>query len=238
MWNHEVEKHIGTKQKCTECDFSNHFSSKIRKHFKLIHLKIPRRLYSRSCDECDFKTEMVKGWDSLKHHKESVHEGIVYTCKICPNYKTNNHVTFRHHNNNCHSKKERKVCTEDDCSYQTSSSRELARHKGTIHEGIIRHRCDTCNKGFLERRSLVNHTVQHTGTFPFNCDMCKKGFMTRWVEFFTLPVNCNEHIWLCFAFFLLQGYFSRTHLPADGQETFVVYGSADLYNLLVFDGTS
>ena len=134
VWAHEVEKHKGTKQNCTECDFSNHYASKIRKHFKIVHLKIPRRLYSRSCDECDFKTEMVKGWDSLKHHKESVHEGIVYTCKICPNYKTNNHVTFRHHNNSCHSKKERKVCTEDDCSYQTSSSHELARHKGTIHE--------------------------------------------------------------------------------------------------------
>ena len=105
---HEIEKHKGTKQNCTECDFSNYFSSKIRKHFKLVHLRIPRRKSARSCDECDFKTEMVIGWDSLKHHKESVHEGIVYTCKICPNYTTTNRETFRGHNDKRHSKKREK----------------------------------------------------------------------------------------------------------------------------------
>ena len=133
-------------------------------------------MYTRSCDECDFQTEMVIGWDSLKHHKESVHEGIVYTCKICPNYNTTNGENFRRHNKNRHSKKERKVYTEDKCSYQTSSN---VRHKEVVHEGILHHRCDfmNCSYGTSRKRELKNHMVQHTGTYPFYCDACKKGFV-------------------------------------------------------------
>ena len=184
---HELQNHRGTKQKCTECDYSNYLSSKIRKHYKQVHLKIPRQSFPHSCDECDFKTEMVNGSTTLKHHKESVHEGIVFICNICPNYRTNKRKTFQQHNlchnANSHSKKEGNVrlCAEDKCSYKTNKNHRMIKHKEAKHEGIVHHRCDfmNCSYGTSWKENLNKHMVQHTGVYPFNCATCKKGFMRR-----------------------------------------------------------
>ena len=185
---HELQKHRGTKQKCTECDYSNYCSSKIRKHYKQVHLKIPRRSFPQSCDECDFKTEMVNGPTTLKHHKESVPEGIVFICNICPNYRTNNRKYLKQHNKtqhnvNSHSTKEWNVlfCAEDKCSYRTDINHRMIRYKEAKHEGITHHRCDfmNCSYGTSWKQDLNKHIVQHTGIYPFNCTTCKKGFMRR-----------------------------------------------------------
>ena len=69
---------------------------------------------------------------SLKHHKESVHEGIVHVCNICPNYRTTFRKTFKVHNDTIHSQKEGNACTEGGCSFRTSIKGRMIKHNEII----------------------------------------------------------------------------------------------------------
>ena len=116
------------------------------------------------CDECDFKTDLVDSVAALKHHKESVHEGIVYICNICPNYRTTNRKSFKTHNDTIHSQKEGNVCTEGKCSFRTNIKGRMLRHNEIKHEGIIRHRCDfmNCSYGTRLKKDFEKHILTHT----------------------------------------------------------------------------
>ena len=111
---HELQEHIGIKQKCTECTYSHYFSTKVITHFTLVHLKFPKKsiMFTRVCDECNFKT---KRQDHLKHHKESVHDGIIYSCDSCT-FQTNRKGNLGRHDNENHLEI-RLPCDEDQFMY-------------------------------------------------------------------------------------------------------------------------
>lgn len=77
-----------------------------------------------------------------------------------------------------HSKNARKhVCTT--CGKTFTHPSNLYNHK-RIHTGELNHVCDFegCDKKFLTRKQLVNHTKrQHTDERPHHCQICPKQFV-------------------------------------------------------------
>ena len=104
MYRHKRTKHSNIKQKCTKCDYAHIYPTKVKSHYKQVHLGIARakkdmcrkntckffstknctdlKHYLFSCHLCDFSS---KKNDNLKYHVQRVHEGILssYSCDQC-----------------------------------------------------------------------------------------------------------------------------------------------------------
>ena len=192
MFYHKKQKHTDLKQKCTDCDYSNYLPSKIKKHYKQVHLGIKRvqsrfhlkcrrelcefvgtsnclELQSHSrfiCEKCQLS---FKRNDTLKFHNEKVHLGLIFKCESCDSYSTGRksslarHIRFKHSGE----KEQRKPrpCKEEGCSFVGTTGKILRRHIETKHEGVVRFRCHVmnCNFGSSSSKDLNRHSKTHGG---------------------------------------------------------------------------
>jgi uncharacterized Zn-finger protein len=62
------------------------------------------------------------------------------------------------------------VC--DICGHVSKYAKDLKKHKKSVHEKILDHKCTECGKRFSNRGNLNQHLVLHTGLTPFQCDLC------------------------------------------------------------------
>ena len=140
MYKHNRIKHSDIKHKCTECNFSHAFPTKVRTHHKQVHLGVPRNrmkeichkkvckdfgkldckeiLHFRLfCDQCDFST---KRNDELKIHTRRVHEGLIesFSCNQC-DFITNLKSSLKKHISGKHieeSERKRYKCDYEGCT--------------------------------------------------------------------------------------------------------------------------
>ena len=205
MYSHVRVKHSDLKIKCTECKFSHTFPTKVKAHYKQVHLgvKRPHRRYICRkktcqkfdttictnlefhsllfCDKCDFTSG--RG-DDFKFHTESVHDGIVYKCEYCTSYTVkrkgtlNEHILHKHSIRNGKEFKKLFTCTDEDCKFETQYGNSLKKHIEAKHEGIVRYKCDfmNCDYRTNESKSLREHSFFHNGGTPHKCDRCDKMF--------------------------------------------------------------
>ena len=205
MYSHVRVKHSDLKIKCTECKFSHPFPTKVKAHYKQVHLgvKRPHRRYICRkktcqkfdttictnlefhsllfCDKCDFTSG--RG-DDFKFHTESVHDGIVYKCEYCSSYTAKRKGTLNEHILHKHSIRDGKEfkqlfsCNNAECKFETQYGNTLKKHIELKHEGIVRYKCDfmNCNYGTNESKCLKEHSFLHNGVTPHRCDSCDKMF--------------------------------------------------------------
>lgn len=62
--------------------------------------------------------------------------------------------------------------TCDICGHVSKYSKDLKKHKKSVHEKILDHACKFCGKKFSNRGNLNQHEVIHTGITPFQCHVC------------------------------------------------------------------
>ena len=48
-----------------------------------------------------------------------------------------------------------------------------------VHTGGKPHKCDHCDKAFVDRSTLGKHMLLHTGERPYTCQVCGKSFTQR-----------------------------------------------------------
>ena len=61
--------------KCEECDQMFHIPYKLK-----FHATVHRGERPLKCDKCDFRCAYK---NTLKQHKATIHEGVMYSCKVC-----------------------------------------------------------------------------------------------------------------------------------------------------------
>ena len=192
MYRHKREKHSGIKLNCTDCKYSSIYPNKVKTHYNHVHMGVKRgrgleklkcrresceltgttncsELVSHSfffCEQCHLT---FKRSDTLKFHKDKIHEGLVFNCEHCDTYSTarkdtlEKHIRYIHLDENSKQSRKPRLCTEEGCTYTTDLNGELKRHIETKHEGIVRFKCHVmnCSFGSSAKKDLRRHSRTH-----------------------------------------------------------------------------
>ena len=162
------------KQKCSQCDKTYHYQSKLKQHFNQVHLKIGRKNafsgYKIMCrfQSCpDFKTTNCKeieaharflceycpfssrSRNAREGHVQFEHEGVVFKCDLCTECSVKTKRALDRHMKSKHPSPEqtatRLFCEENECTYTTCVDFYLKRHIKERHSGEIMYKCDVMN---------------------------------------------------------------------------------------------
>ena len=129
--------HDGIVYRCDLCsDFYTNSKKKLNYHKRCVHN--PKHF---SCEEegCSFTS---KRKEDLKMHSEVKHEGIIYRCDDCPDYKTNSKKKLNYHKRHA------------------ASCNSLKGNKFT-HSMKYPHHCNMCGKGYDRPFKLRKHMLTH-----------------------------------------------------------------------------
>ena len=77
------------------------------------------------------------------------------------------------------------------CLKEFSQSTHLLTHERQLHSEKERERfiCSICNKGFITKPGLMDHTVSHSDKEPYPCEFCPKSFKLKR----HLKYHCDYH---------------------------------------------
>ncbi|KAG7298560.1 hypothetical protein JYU34_018199 [Plutella xylostella] len=182
--------------KCTVCLKSFMNSQSLTKHER-VHLTGPF--------ECNVCHKEYSAYNSLMSHKRRHKKDPLFKCNMCnirfatiakrvkhlelehgvteKRYKCeycdmafrhseerHRHITAKHH-------RQEYRCPV--CDFRSTQSGVRA-HLANIHgEGEKKHRCDTCDKTFWRRQTLVLHCKSHFNERSFKCKLCSKSFVQK-----------------------------------------------------------
>ena len=116
MYKHNRIAHSDIKHKCADCNYSHTYPTRVRTHYRQVHLGVPRgrmkqvcrkdickdvgksdckesQHFLLSCDQCDYSTDRN---DNFKTHTRIVHEGLVESCDQC-DYTANSTSSLKRH---------------------------------------------------------------------------------------------------------------------------------------------
>ena len=68
------------------------------------------------------------------------------------------------------------MCAQVDCQCSYVSKSGLKRHMDRMHNKLYRHRCETCERGFMDRSRYYDHVAAHTGVKRHTCSICEMKF--------------------------------------------------------------
>ena len=202
MYKHKRRAHSDIKHKCADCNYSHTYPTRVRTHYRQVHLGVPRgrmkqvcrkdickdvgksdckelKHFLLSCGQCNYSTNRN---DSLKTHTRTVHEGLVESCDQC-DYTTNLKSSLKRHISRKHieeTMQKRYTCDYEGCTYKTLYKYDLKNHIETKHEGIVRFRCEfmNCNFGANDPKSLREHTEIHNEK-AYKCHLCDTKFARK-----------------------------------------------------------
>ena len=193
LYVHKRQNHMKhLKQKCTECENTYSYLSKLKQHFNQVHQRIRRKqnnLYKVICrkqicpdfqtkgckqiedhslfvcDQCPFSSRRK---DMTQSHVQFVHEGVIFKCDQCTICTVKTRGALERHVLLKHPGPEQKanplLCTEIECTFISFIDRDMKRHVQEKHEGLIRYRCDimNCNFGTYHKKTLSYHTKSYS----------------------------------------------------------------------------
>ena len=138
------------------------------------------------CEDCDFSTNYPS---HLRHHEQSVHNGVVrYFCPLCE-YKSffrntvDYHIGSKHRGQNarimllecylCQRGEAHEECLKSEsrkatkrfkcetCEFKSNSRQSLKNHVSAIHEKIHRYSCSLCDKKSYFKHHIKSHQFSH-----------------------------------------------------------------------------
>ena len=179
LMHHVMSVHDGVRpHKCDFCEKAFLKEKSLQNHTKIFHTDQK----DHSCHLCEKKFALER---SLKIHIKEVHSGNVYICELCSSTFTTTtglkyHVKISHEG--C--KVDMVICTECGKSIRKQS---IKRHMRTVHEGIRDYKCDSCEKSYTEKITLLRHKQNvHEGKKNYTCDSCGMCF--------TVATSLKRHV--------------------------------------------
>ena len=179
---HREKIHEGKTYSCPQCGrVFNQRCNKLR-HMLTVHKN------GEQWHSCQYCTCKFKSTQALKNHVSKRHEERSYTCQNCI-FVTKEKAEMVQHKkthavnecNKCGRKFKRpwslKIHVEavhegkkakcEICSFETSSTSHLRKHKIKMHDQIGSFVCYICNEGFATEQNLDKHKKRH------KCDLCE-----------------------------------------------------------------
>ncbi|XP_040912963.1 zinc finger protein 142 isoform X2 [Toxotes jaculatrix] len=153
------------KFKCKRCDFSAVRVATVERHLSTCQKKFRKREEKEADDKCDNESakekedmeaeynERSKFKISLTRHVLHVHEKKKKFGVSKPKHLHCQHCTF--------------TCKQERC---------MAQHVALKHKGVRPHRCQYCPFATTRRYRLEEHESLHTGIGRHKCDTCDKTF--------------------------------------------------------------
>ena len=128
--------------------------------------------HSDSDQKCaDFTSLAHPNLDGCRH----MHDNSKYTCRYCGSeFKDRNQML--HHVKTMHDGTQF-ACRQCQRSYVSISG--LNEHVKKMHNKLTRYRCETCERGFMNRCLYYDHVAAHTGVKRHTCSICEMKFMNK-----------------------------------------------------------
>ena len=163
LQRHKDNMHSGVVLECDMCSSQYHSPSALGTHIRMVHGDLEYIL----CDFCPFKS---KNKNSLKKHKDSVHDKKQLSCKSCEFTSTQNSTILTHtktvHQNIFFS------C--DQCKVKYPKKSTLQHHMEVKHGNGDMYQCDECPKRVNHKYTLQVHKTNHHTSLALNKQKCAK----------------------------------------------------------------
>ncbi|XP_026670810.1 zinc finger protein 888-like [Ceratina calcarata] len=162
---HSIQLH-----RCPECELYLRNQHNLKRHFNRMHKDLDRL----TCKEC--KKVFPKKYQLQRHMTE---HSTSYTCKMC-NKTFTNIRKFNRHKKSHEPGDKQYPCPVLGCTEVLGKWLFLQAHIKTQH--VNDHRCKDCDKVFLSRNHLRNHSIIHVKDRPrLSCpyDKCPRVYMTQ-----------------------------------------------------------
>ncbi|KPJ17566.1 Myoneurin [Papilio machaon] len=164
----EFKKHLESHtdvHKCTECNMVFKTKERIIAHQKW-HDKIEDMKGTEEAHVCEVCGLVLLDEDQLIEHNEKKHMKK-YTCYYCGRmYKGENSFEFHIKKHEMHMMGDAKKRTN---STNIKEDKNVSKKKFS---------CATCQRDFVDDRSLMWHQRLHTNERPYVCDVCGRGFVS------------------------------------------------------------
>ncbi|XP_069363820.1 zinc finger protein 652-like isoform X16 [Maniola hyperantus] len=124
---------------------------------------------------CNVCSKVWKKRNSFSQHYRQVHLKLTLRrCRFCDKRFTKSKLA-------CHMEKKHGVPMPScgACGRKFAKKYLVLEHQKFFHLGESKHRCDLCDKLFLDSGRLNKHMIKHKPEKPFICDICQKGFKAK-----------------------------------------------------------
>lgn len=207
--------HENPQHRCLKCAKIFHTTVQLKQHTEKYH-----EMKTFSCGYCEYenakegvvKTHTIKhhtkqfpltcsickvGFNfnyQLKEHTEMQHEGIIYSCTLCPRTFKRKQLLGWHQSVHQTDKKPL-IC--EICRQIYMSRGGFRRHMRTHTREYVKPICDLCGKCFASNEHLRRHLKIHAGIKDFACEICSKAFTTLADLKLHIRTHTKEKPYLC-----------------------------------------
>ena len=187
MSEHVLVKHSEVEIYCTKCTYQHRFATKVRTHFKFVHMGITQRnlnCKNAQClrfgtTECTLLEDHIlyhwkkckfttKRRDALRAHDSRLHDGISFSCEECQlsfasKQRLKDHIQRAHQGI---------IFSCQECQFSATRKEALKRHNQTAHE-IILFTCEFCQNSYTGGKDLKCHIKEVHSGFLSTCSQCE-----------------------------------------------------------------
>lgn len=189
-----VKKNKPEKFICEFCNIEYKAKSRLKIHFKTIHLG----QYSHECEVCGKKFH-AKSLCEIHTRTHLAQEDRPFGCTECTKrFKSTGELDK--HIYRVHVPVEEKPCYAcEECDFSTTVLESMSKHKLThLPDDQKPFHCQFCSKGFTSKSDKDHHEMIHTNEKPHPCSACDRGFKTNaeMKEHF-IKMHTNERPFIC-----------------------------------------
>lgn len=187
--------------KCNICNAGFHTNFSLNQHQNVKHLGV--RFTCLYCNKAYQDRSYLRAHVSSCHLEQEISEEQI-SCPICSRPFGSENKLKKHLKYHKDSEARNAIC--DICGRTVSNLRDHMR----THTGIKSFVCQTCGRGFTQKKQLMVHIRVHTKEKPYECEICRKSFTQKGTLTIHLRTHSGERPYRCHI--CSKGFISKSSL--------------------------